>query len=228
MIRRIAVRRSRAKISGGLFLKSKAFEIAKAILYGSSFLMIAVVGITRVIAIGADREYAAGAVWLVAGVVGFWLPFASIALLTMAFNEPKANGATSDIFALRIGDWLVISFSVLVAAFTTFQNWFALSWIANGIHPNLVLETAFAVALLFIASSVGFCVYFRFPWAKNMLLILAALLFLKSDLWLQFAVFTENILVGSFMVGYKIFPTLLALAGFVYLHRRPWGLSKIR
>jgi hypothetical protein len=203
-----------------MVVKSKTFETAKVVLYGSSFLMVAVLGITGLMGIGADRESAAGAVWLVAGAVGFWLPVASIALLTMAFSEPKENRSTIDIAALRMGDWVVISFSVLVAVFTIFQNWFVLSWIANGIHPNLVRETVYAVAAMSIASSAALCVYFRFSWAKNIFLILAALLFLKSEVWSQFAAFTENILVGSFMVGYKISPTLLALGSFGYLHRR--------
>lgn len=147
-------------------MKLKVYEIGKRVLFGSSFLMVVVVGITGLIGIGADREYVAVAGWYVAGAVGFWLPVASMALLAMALNEPRGNGSETVIDALRLGDWLVIFFSVLVAGFTTYQNWFALSWIGNGIHPNLVLETVFAVALLSIASSAALCVYFRLPWAK--------------------------------------------------------------
>ena len=90
----------------------------------------------------------------------------------------------------------------------------------SGTYPNLTLEIASAVALLLIASGSSICVYFRVPWAKYCLLILSVLLLLKSELWSQFARFPENILVGSFMVGYKAFPTTLALVSFVYLHRR--------
>lgn len=128
--------------------------------------MVVVVGIIGLIGIGANHGYVAAAGWYVAGAVGFWLPVASIAILAMALYEPRGNGSKADIDALRLGDWLVILFSVSVAGFTIFHNWFALSWIVNGIHPNLLRETLFAVALTSIASFAALYMCFRLPWAK--------------------------------------------------------------
>jgi hypothetical protein len=209
-------------------VKLKVYEIGKQVLFGSTFLMVVVVGMTGLIGIGADREYVAVAGWFVIGAVGFWLPVASMALLAMALNEPRGNGSETGIDALRLGDWLVIFFSAVVVGFTTFQNWSALLRIGNGTHTNLNRETVFAVALMSMASSAAVCVYFRLPWVKYLFLAIATLLFMKSELWLEFPGFSQNLLAESFMVGYKSFPTLLALASFGYLHRRFGELPKNR
>ena len=83
----------------------------------------------------------------------------------MAFSEPKADGSTAEISALRlqIGEWLVIFFCLFVAAFPAFEYWSALSRMISGTYPNLTLEIASAVALLLIASGASICVYFRVP-----------------------------------------------------------------
>lgn len=211
-----------------MLVKSKTHEYAKSVLVSSTLLLVVVLGVIGLIGIGNDTSYSAVAGWYVAGAIGFWLPVASLAILVMALNGALGNGSNANIGALRPGEWLVIFFSVVVAGLTIFFDWFVLSWIVNGIHPNLVRQTVASVALVSTASSAALCVYFRLPWAKYIFLALATLLLLRSDLWLQFPGFSQSILAGSSMVGYKSFPALLALASFGYLHRRFGELSKNR
>ncbi len=207
-------------------MKSKTFEYAKLVLISATLLLVVVLGVIGLIGIGNDSSYSAVAGWYVAGAIGFWLSVASISIRVMALNGTRENESNANIGALRLSDWLVIFFSAVVAGLTIFFDWFVLSWIVNGIHPNLVRQTVASVALVSTASSAALCVYFRLPWAKYIFLALATLLLLRSELWLQFPGFSQSVLAGSFMVGYKSFPTLLALASFGYLHRRFGELSK--